>query len=85
MVTTAAIMEEALTLPRADRSYIASKLIESLDEDDHEISDEWLVEIRRRVQQMKNGTAKMIPHDEVISNVRARLTKKREARAAKAS
>ncbi|NJM36912.1 MAG: addiction module protein [Akkermansiaceae bacterium] len=84
-MTSLELIEEALHLPRADRAHLASKLLESLDEDDHEMSDEWLVEIRRRVQEMKSGTAKMIPHEEVMSNVRARLAKKREARAAQAS
>ncbi|NJR41378.1 MAG: addiction module protein [Akkermansiaceae bacterium] len=74
-MTSLELIEEALHLPRADRAHLASKLLESLDEDDHEMSDEWLVEIRRRVQEMKSGTTKMIPHEEVMSNVRARLAK----------
>jgi putative addiction module component (TIGR02574 family) len=78
------VKNDALHLPLEDRSRLASCLIESIDEGD-EISDEWLAEIRRRVREMKDGTAKMIPHDEVMANVRARLTKKREARAAQVS
>ncbi len=78
------VKDDALQLPLEDRSRLASRLLESLD-DDAEVSPEWLEEIRRRVKEVKDGTAKMVPHDEVMANVRARLAKNREARATKAS
>ena len=78
------VKDDALHLPIEDRSRLASRLLESLDDDD-DISPEWKDEIRRRVREMKSGTAVMVPHDEVMANVRANLTKKREARATKAS
>ena len=88
MVTTAIsyekVKEDALHLPIEDRSRLASRLLESLDDDD-DISPEWKDEIRRRVKEMKDGTAIMVPHDEVMANVRASLAKKREERATKAS
>ena len=78
------VRDEALQLPLEDRSRLASRLLESLDDDD-DVSPEWLEEIRRRVKEIKNGTAKMVPHDEVMSNVRERVAKRREDRAAVAS
>ena len=89
MITNAAISYEqikdgALQLPLEDRSRLASRLLESLDDDD-DVSPEWVEEIRRRVKEMKEGTAKMVPHDEVMSNVRERVAKRREDRAAVAS
>jgi putative addiction module component (TIGR02574 family) len=75
------VKEIALHLPVEDRSRLASRLLESLDDDD-DVSPEWLEEIRRRVKEMKDGTAKMIPHDEVMSNVMARLARSREERGA---
>ena len=78
------VKDEALQLPLEDRSRLASRLLESLDDDD-DVSPEWLEEIRRRVNEIKNGTAKMVPHDEVMSNVRERVAKRREDRAAVAS
>ena len=78
------VKDEALQLPLEDRSRLASRLLESLDDDD-DVSPEWLEEIRRRVKEIKNGTAKMVPHDEVMSNVRERVAKRREDRAAVAS
>ena len=78
------VKDEALQLPLEDRSRLASRLLESLDDDD-DVSPEWLEEIRRRVKEIKNGTAKMVPHAEVMSNVRERVAKRREDRAAVAS
>lgn len=75
---------DALHLPLEDRSRLASRLLESLDDDDREVSLEWREEIRRRVKEMKKGTATMVPHDEVMANVRAGLAKIREERATKA-
>jgi putative addiction module component (TIGR02574 family) len=88
MATTAVsyekVKEDALHLPHEDRSRLASRLLESLDDED-DISPEWKDEIRRRVQEMKDGTAIMVPHEEVMANVRARLIKRREERATKIS
>ena len=78
------VKDEALQLPLEDRSRLASRLLESLDDDD-DVGPEWLEEIRRRVNEIKNGTAKMVPHAEVMSNVRERVAKRREDRAAVAS
>ncbi len=78
------IKDDALHLPLEDRSRLASRLLESLDDGD-EISSEWLDEIRRRVEEIKNGTAKMVSHEEVMSNVRERLARSREERAVRAS
>ena len=67
------VKDDALHLPIEDRSRLASRLLESLDDDD-DISPEWKDEIRRRVREMKSGTAVMVPHDEVMANVRANLS-----------
>ncbi|MEY3896018.1 MAG: putative addiction module component [Verrucomicrobiota bacterium] len=69
------VKKDALHLPNQDRSH----LLESLDDED-DISPEWKDEIRRRVKEMKDGTAIMVPHDEVMANVRASLAKKRGER-----
>lgn len=88
MVTTAVsyeqVKEEALQLPLEDRSRLASRLLESLDDDD-DVSPEWKDEIDRRLQEIDEGTAVMVPHAEVMANVRASLAKNRELRASQES
>lgn len=62
------IKDDALHLPLDDRSRLASRLLESLEEDD-EVSAEWLEEIRRRVKSIDDGTTKLIPSEEVWKKV----------------
>lgn len=74
MISVDQFIEQALHLPQIDRSYIATKLLESLDEDDElEINEEWKSELDHRLQKMDDGTAEMIPHAEVMASARARL------------
>jgi putative addiction module component (TIGR02574 family) len=47
--------EEVLHLPRVDRSHLAARLLESLDQDEHEPSSEWIEELRRRVGDIDAG------------------------------
>ena len=62
------LVERALSMPRAERSYLATKLIGSLnDDDDIEVSQEWRDELHRRVEEMRDGTTPGIPHEEVMS------------------
>jgi putative addiction module component (TIGR02574 family) len=78
-MTTAAlniadIVESALSMPRPERSYLVTKLIGSLDDDDDiEVSQEWRSELNRRVEEMRDGTASGIPHDEVMRGARELL------------
>jgi len=62
--TTTELLENILSLPDVDRSYLASKLLESLD--GGEVSTEWSKEIERRVKSIDDGTAGLVPHDEVM-------------------
>jgi putative addiction module component (TIGR02574 family) len=73
------VKEEALHLPIEDRSRLASRLLESLDDED-DISPEWKDELDRRLTEMDEGRAVMIPHEEVMNSARARLARVRELR-----
>jgi putative addiction module component (TIGR02574 family) len=77
------VLQDALRLPLEDRSRIASRLIESVDEDDDiELSPAWRTEINRRVDAIRNGTAKLIEHDEVMAGVRQKLAQQRAVKQA---
>jgi putative addiction module component (TIGR02574 family) len=79
----AELVECALSMPRAERSYLVTKLIGSLDDDDDiEISQEWRDELNRRVEAMRNGTSPGIPHEEVMSGVRELLASIRKEKQA---
>ncbi len=68
MITVAQIMNEVLELPRSDRSYLAAKLIESLDEE-QELSPEWIAEIDRRVRSRTSGESTQIRQDELHRDI----------------
>ena len=78
------VKDDALHLPIEDRSRLASRLLESLDDDD-DVSPEWKDELDRRIQEIDDGTAEMIPHAEVMAKVRASLAANRELRASQRS
>jgi hypothetical protein len=71
MSDVADVIENALALPLADRSYVASKLIESLERE--ELSNEALAEYDQRVARWKAGENPSSSNDELDSKVRGIL------------
>jgi len=68
------IEDTVLHLPQPERSKLAARLLESLDEDDgDEISDEWREELQRRVRDIDEGRTKLIDSDEVWKRVSERF------------
>jgi len=68
MSTMTEVIENALTLPLSERSYIAARLIESL-EDDHELSPEWMEEIEKRVGRRQRGETQSVSHEDVHRDI----------------
>jgi len=68
MTTVAKIMNEVLELPRSDRSYLASKLIESLDEE-QDLTPEWNAEIGERVARRIAGETTQSSQDELHRDI----------------
>ncbi len=48
-------LHEALSLPREQRSQLATRLLASLEEDDIEISPAWKAEVNRRAGELDSG------------------------------
>ena len=65
---------KARSLPAEDRARLAEDLLSSLQED-HDLAIEavWDTEIRRRLDEVEAGTAKLIPAAEVFAEVRRML------------
>lgn len=75
------VLENALRLSVEERSRIAARLIESVDEGYNvEFTPEWQVEIQHRMESIHNGTAKLIPHDQVMDELRQKLREQRVAK-----
>ena len=73
MNTAIELIEDVLKLPRSDRSYLAAKIIESLDQED-DISPEWMVELDRRVESWKSGESSSVSCEDLHLEIKNRLT-----------
>lgn len=73
------IEKQALQLPLKERSELAHRLIVSLDDEPEEspeaIAQAWDEEIARRVAEIDAGTAKLVPHEEVLAEIDELLRK----------
>jgi hypothetical protein len=71
MPNVADVIESALALPLVDRSYIASKLIESLEKE--ELSNVAVAEYDQRVAKWKSGESPSSSSQELDAKVQAIL------------
>jgi putative addiction module component (TIGR02574 family) len=67
------LAQEALALSNQERAELARKLLVSLENTpDEGVSEAWDLEIAKRVQRIREGTAKGRPAEEVSRDIRAR-------------
>jgi putative addiction module component (TIGR02574 family) len=70
MIEPNQILEQALTLSEDQRAAIAASLLQSLDaEIDPESETHWDAEIKRRLDEIDNGTVELIPWSEIRSKI----------------
>ena len=67
------LSSQARKLPAADRIRLAEGLLASVHEPDDEVEVAWEEEIRLRIADIDAGTAKLIPAEEVFTQVRRML------------
>ena len=78
MTTTEAVLADALALPTEERARLASRLLDSLDEQHDPDADAlWGAEIARRVQQVHAGTAVTMSAEECVRQAYAHLAARR--------
>jgi putative addiction module component (TIGR02574 family) len=75
--TAQKVLDEALQLPEDDRDWIADSLWRSIDrpteEDAEPLDPAWEAEIERRIEDVRSGKVKMVPHEEAMARIRSRL------------
>ena len=70
------VIDEALSLPSNVRLSLVEKLLTSLNLPiDEEINRLWAEEAERRVSQIEEGKAKLVPGEEVLAKIRAKHEK----------
>ncbi|MFV1950544.1 MAG: addiction module protein [Nitrospinota bacterium] len=69
------IVNNVMELPRNSRAYLAEILLESLDfEEDYQIRDDWMNEIKKRCREIDEGKIELIPGEEGIEQLRKKFT-----------
>ena len=72
--TVEQLAEQAMSLPGESRARLADILVESLDTEAlTEIDRLWLLEAKRRRDEVRSGKVKTIPGDEALRSVRDSL------------
>lgn len=74
MVNAQEVLNEAMSLSRAERSYLAERLLESLD-DGRELSASWSEEISRRVARRESGEGLVFSRDEIRKEIEGIFSK----------
>ncbi len=70
------VIDEALSLPSNVRLSLVERLLTSLNLPiDEEINRLWAEEAERRVSQIEEGKAKLVPGEEVFAKIRAKHEK----------
>ena len=64
------LSRKALSLSPGDRVQLAEKLLATVQKVDTEVEAAWDEEIKRRIAEIENGTAKLIPAEDVFAEVR---------------
>jgi putative addiction module component (TIGR02574 family) len=67
------LSRKARALPPEERIRLAEELLSSVQDSDEEIEAAWAEEIERRLEEVENGTAKLIPAEEVFAEIRRLL------------
>lgn len=77
MASAKKVLEDALALDEKDRARVAQELLHSLDTGtDEDASEAWTNELRRRLQEIRDGTVELVDW----ADVRARLAARRAKR-----
>jgi putative addiction module component (TIGR02574 family) len=73
LATIAQVTDEALRLSESERARLAQTLLRSLEpEEEQGVEEAWNVEIARRLEEVRDGTAQGRPAEEVFRELRAR-------------
>ena len=73
MLKTDELINEAISLPVELRAQLVEELLKSLNPSQAEIDALWATEAERRVAEIEAGKVRLIPGEQVFSELRKRL------------
>lgn len=68
-MNTAMLIDEATALPKEEKALIIESLLESLNQTEKNIDDEWHSLARKRLDELRLGTVTTINGDQVFQNI----------------
>jgi len=71
-VTTKELIDEALSLPVDQRALVVDAILRSLNTPDPDVDKLWVKEALRRRDELRAGTTRPIPGNEVFARIRKR-------------
>lgn len=72
------LLQELKQLPRQDRADLAAALVEGEEAAfDPAVEAEWAAEIKRRLDEIDSGKVKMIPGEQMLGEMEARIRARR--------
>ena len=88
VVTVESLLEQAKSLPEADREELARRLYDTLPplpempqawDNEEEAEAAWQAELQRRLDSIADGTAQLVDGEQAFAELRKRLAEKRRA------
>jgi putative addiction module component (TIGR02574 family) len=74
-MNTKELINEVVSLPVEERTLVVDSLLRSLNQPESEVDKKWASLAQKRLVEMKNGTIKSIPGDEVFKKIWKRFEK----------
>ena len=75
MLSAKEIIKEAQSLPVEERAIVVDSLLRTLNTPDPEIDREWVAVSKRRLVELRSGSVKPVPGEEVFARARERFGK----------
>jgi len=69
------IIQEAASLPVEERAIVIDSLLRTLNPPDAEIEKEWIKVAKRRLAELRSGSVRAVPGDEVFAKIGERFVK----------
>ncbi len=74
-MNTKELINEVVSLPVEERTLLVDSLLRSLNQPESEVDKKWASIAQKRLVEMKNGTIKSIPGDEIFKKIWKRFEK----------
>ena len=74
-MNTKELIDEAVSLPVEERALVIDSLLRSLNQPESVIDSKWVAVAQRRLTEMRSGTVKLVPGEEVFEKIWRRLDK----------